>query len=102
MKKRIRKHILDFSKKTIDGKTIVSGIGKFTDSIGYPLSFLIDDLKEKNMVVDWIDYIEYSIEKKWGLNSTLLKIEESLIDSYGREYSNTVLEKINTYLLIRI
>lgn len=95
-RKRIRKHILSQSGRTVDGKIVVKGIGKFTDCIGIPLIFILDQLKIHNAVMDWIDYIDYSVEKNWNPSNTLSKIEDALIDD---ENKNLILERLRYYIL---
>jgi len=69
------------------------------DSQGLPLLFILDILNEENCLVDWIDFIDYSIEKKWNINQTFSKIEEGLVDVFGREYSDNVVKRLRYYLL---
>lgn len=91
---------MKISGKTVDNKNVISGIGKFSDCIGLPLIFIIDELKKRNSVVDWCDYIDYSIEKQWNLEQTLSKIEESLIENpFEKEM---ILERISLYLMKKL
>lgn len=69
------------------------------DSIGLPLIFILDRFREDNIVVDWIDFINYTIEKQWNITQTLSKIEEALIDN--REEQKEVIQRIKLYLMKR-
>jgi hypothetical protein len=64
-----------------------------------PLIFVIDELKRNNSVVDWVDYINYTIEKGWGLLQTMSKIEDALIDD---ENKDEILIRLRYYLLSRL
>ena len=46
--------------------------------------------------MDWIDYIDYSVEKNWNPSNTLSKIEDALIDD---ENKNLILERLRYYIL---
>jgi hypothetical protein len=83
---------------TINNIKVIKGIGKFIDCIGLPLQFVIDELNKNNCLVDWIDFIEYSIDKNWNILQTMSKIEESLIDS-DKTYKETVIYKLKLYLI---
>jgi hypothetical protein len=67
------------------------------DSIGLPLVFILDKLREDNCTVDWVDFIEYTIEKQWNITQTLSKIEEALIDN--REEQKEVIKRLKLYLI---
>lgn len=67
------------------------------DSIGLPLVFILDKLREENCTVDWVDFIEYTIEKQWNVTQTLSKIEEALIDN--REEQKEVIKRLKLYLI---
>jgi hypothetical protein len=69
------------------------------DSQGLPLVFILDLLNNENCLVDWVDFIDYTIEKKWNVNQTLSKIEEGLVDVFGSEYSDNVITRLKYYLL---
>ena len=75
----------------------MQGVGKFMDSIGLPLVFILDKLREENCTVDWVDFIDYTIEKQWNITQTLSKIEEALIDN--REEQKEVIKRIKLYLI---
>lgn len=46
--------------------------------------------------MDWIDYIDYSIEKNWNPSNTISKIEDALIDD---EQKSIILERLKMYIL---
>ena len=70
------------------------------DSIGLPLVFILDKLREDNCTVDWVDFIEYTIEKQWNITQTLSKIEEALIVSMdNREEQKEVIRRLKLYLI---
>jgi hypothetical protein len=63
---------------------------------GLPLEIILMSLNKENYVIDWIDFVNTSIEHNWKIKGTLIKIENSLIDVYGRnEYSETVIKRLS-------
>lgn len=61
---------------------------------GVPLDNMISILHEQGYLIDWVDFIEQSIKEGWKFKSTLVKIEVSLIDTFGKEYSKEVINRI--------
>lgn len=66
------------------------------DCIGLPLIFILDEMKKNNYVIDWCDFIDYTIEKKWDVHQTLSKIEEALIDN--KKEKDEIISRIKIYL----
>ncbi len=88
---------VDCKGHTVDGKMVISGnsLFRFVETKGVPLDFLLSSLDKDLYVVDWLEFILVSVQNNWKLKGTLLKIENSLIDVYGRDYSTPIIEKIN-------
>lgn len=87
---------VEFNGVTEDGKIVVSGysVFKFTESKGVPLDFLLSTLSKDEYVIDWLEFILVSVKHKWKLKGTLIKIENSMIDVYGREYSTPIIKEM--------
>jgi len=66
---------------------------------GVPLDFLLSSLDSDKYVVDWIEYIQTTQQHKWGLKGTMIKIENALIDVFGREQSNPIIERLEMYVI---
>ncbi len=45
-------------------------------------------------VIDWMEFIEISKERNWKLSGTLTKIENSLTEIRGKQYSIEVMKRI--------
>ena len=88
---------VEFNGITEDGKIVVSGLSvfKFIESKGVPLDFILSSLDKNEYSIDWLDFIFTSVEHKWKLKGTLIKIENSLNDVYGREFSLPIIERLN-------
>ena len=82
--------------ETVDGKEVIKGLFLVHSSLtGLPLEDCLKFLKEQNMVVDWIDFIEDSIKYEWKMKTTLIRIETSVTEVYGKEYCQEVMKRIN-------
>ena len=46
-------------------------------------------------VIDWLDFITTSVEHKWKLKGTLVKIENGIKEVYGKEYSLEIMKRLN-------
>jgi hypothetical protein len=91
-----RKSPLTVVGETVDGKKVVRGTFLIHSSItGLPLEDCLKILKENNMVVDWLYFIEQSQKHNWKMERTLIKIETAVSEVYGKEYCNEVMKRIN-------
>lgn len=69
-----------------------------TSITGLPLEDCLEILKKNNLVVDWIDFIEDAIKYKWKMERTLIKIETSVEEVYGKEYCQEVMKRIKGWV----
>lgn len=67
---------------------------KLVESRGVPLEIIVDYLDSQNMIVDWMDFYERSQKCNWNIKTTLNKIEVSLIDTHGKEYTEEVMKRL--------
>ena len=86
------------SGETVDGKIVVKDIFKLFESRGIPLDVIVGYLDSQNMVVDWIDFYERSLDCNWKIKSTVSKIERVLLDIKGKEYSDEVILRLKYYI----
>lgn len=84
--------------KTTDDKIVVAGVYEFYETYGLPLDSLFDSLNQKNQIPCWISF--YKEAKFAGMKHEriLSKLEESISDVYGKEFSDIVLSKLNTLM----
>ena len=89
------KRILKVVGITEDKKFVVSNVGKFYDTIGLPLCIIINELEQNGFVIDWIDFINYSIKNNWNISQTISMIEDSLLNNNNRFL---IIEKIKKWV----
>ena len=80
---------------TQDSKPVYGGIFKFYETYGLPLDIIFSIFKEKNWVPDWIDFYLDAIKAGMEHNRILSKLEEAISDSFGIEWSNEVISRLN-------
>lgn len=63
---------------------------------GLPLDFMFMYLEKDKYVVDWLEFVQTSLDHNWKIRGTLTKLENSLIDVYGKcDYTETIITKLN-------
>lgn len=86
------------SGKTTDGIPVIAGIIKLSESQGIPLTIILQYLKEKHLIVDWIDYIDTAIQLKWNPKTALTKAEEAITEIYNQEYASEIIARMKMHL----
>lgn len=51
-------------------------------------------LDQSEYMIDWIEFVETSIESGWKVKGTLLKIEQSFMDYYEKEFSDIIMNRL--------
>ena len=90
-----KKAILYQTGQTPDGKIVLSGLYKFFETHGLPLDVLFDCCIDRNAVPDWIDLYKSARLAGMEHERILSKLEEAISDSYGKEWSNIVISRLN-------
>lgn len=96
-KKKIRKTI-KISGKTTDGRLVVTGLFLFVGTLGLPLADVLLAFEEDNYVVDWIDFYEDALMDGYKSKTALNKIDEGIVDVFGKDYRDTLLAILNYYV----
>lgn len=86
---------------TPEGKDVVQGAFYFVETHGIPLDMVIQQLENKNMIIDWCDFYECALENNWGVRTIFSKIEIALFDLYGRDYAENVIKRLHLYLNVK-
>lgn len=85
---------LTISGKTTCGKTVVAGCHVFVGTYGVPLEVVLHVFKEKNLVVDWVDFISNAVKEGAKLKGLKSKILSAIGDVYGGKYRSEFKEKL--------
>lgn len=92
---------LTVSGKTEDGNLVLKNIFVLFDSRGVPLEIILQKCKEQSFIVDWIDFIDYTIRHKRSIETTLRQVYDALVDVYDSNYADEVLKRLKLYLTFR-
>jgi len=76
-------------------KPVFGGIYKFYETHGLPLDVILHVFVDKGWIPDWIDF--YKDARKAGMahDRILSKLEEAISDSFGKEWSDGVILRLN-------
>lgn len=88
------KNLFEIVGKTEDNALVVSGIMRFRESYGLPLSYIFDAIISEGMVVSWRHLVEEALSIGINKDKFLSELKSSILDSFGEEYLSFVWEKI--------
>lgn len=80
-----------------DGVEIVSGVFKLYDTCGMPLDLIFDYLKDNNMMPSWIHFYEDAVNGGWKDKTINLRLNEAILDVYGKDFFNQWNTKFEYY-----
>ena len=89
------KPLLQITGKTIDGSLTFSNVFALVGTHGLPLDVVLGYFKDNNLTIDWIDYIQNSINDGAKLDGVKVKILMAVTDVYGRDYKRKFEEVLN-------
>lgn len=72
--------------RTVDGKTVVSGVYRFFETHGLPLDVVLSTLREKHHVPCWMSLYRECASAGMGHERILDKLEAAISDSYGAAF----------------
>lgn len=83
------------SMVSTDGKPVYAGTYKFFETNGLPLDILFSCFKEKGWIPDWIDFYLSAMSAGMEHKRIISKLEEAISDSFGKEWTNQVISRLN-------
>jgi len=92
---RQHKNQLVQSGITENNKIVYAGIFKFYETHGLPLDTILTCFREKEWIPDWIDFYRAALAAGMGHGRILSKLEEAISDSFGKEYADRVIFRLN-------
>ncbi len=72
--------------KTEDGRAVIGGMFSYYDSLGLPFSFVFDSLKKHDLQPSFLDLVQECRQAGWDDKTIFSRLEEAVVDSYGKEY----------------
>lgn len=71
---------------TETGVQIVAGCFRLVDEQGLPLEEVVILLRDRNYMMDWLDFYDRAIEHGWRRDRVILRMVSAVGDAYGPEF----------------
>ena len=94
-----RKNDIIIQLGTAGDKIIVGGIWKMFESNGLPLDIIFSLCIEKNWIPCWITLYNEMLASGMKHDRIISKLEEALCDSFGKQFSDVVIFRLNNSLI---
>ena len=89
---------MELAGKTTDGKPVMSDVGELCFTRGVPLEVVLTFFKEKDLIVDWTDYIKSALLDGHNPRTIRARIDSATADVYGKVYSAEVMTRTDRVL----
>jgi alanyl-tRNA synthetase len=89
--------LINFVGETSDGKKVISGVFRLFETHGLPLSDILSILKQRDYIIDWFDFYQDALSAGMKHDSVIAKLNEAINDSYGTEFKNTVIRRLEQF-----
>lgn len=80
---------------TSDNKMVMGGLYKCYETHGLPLDMLLSCCISNNWMPDWIDFYQAAFAAGMQHGRIISKLEESVSDSFGKEFCDTVISNLD-------
>ncbi len=81
------KQYLRVSGITSDGKALIAGVFDFETTIGLPLEIILLTFKEKDKMVDWVDYYKAAVLFGMKHERIINRMQEANTAVYGAAWT---------------
>lgn len=79
---------------TTDNKIVVNGIWKMFETHGVPLDIIFAICMQRQLVPDWVSLYRQMLDSGMKHSRILSKLEEAISDSFGKEFCEVVISKL--------
>jgi hypothetical protein len=73
----------------------MGGMFKYRGTHGLSLADILSFLKERDMVMDWIDYITSALNDGANISTVRASLQEAVGDVYGQHHRDEVLKRFD-------
>lgn len=73
--------------QTPEGLVVVSGVFPLVDTHGIPLDTVVEVLKSRSYIPDWLDFFDQAVRAGWKPSRVITRLAEAVRDVYGSEFS---------------
>ena len=81
--------------KTTSDSLVVGDIFKFFDTHGLPLADIFNICIKNSLQPCWLDFYNQAHTHGWSHKTIIIRLRDALCDSYGNDYANIVIEKLD-------
>lgn len=96
-----RKNALFPIGQTSDGKMVIDGVWETYQTHGLPLDIIFSICIEKDLMPSWIHLYVQMRNTGMQHERIISKLEESIGDSFGKEFGSTVISKLEQIFIIK-
>ena len=86
--------------ETTNAKILVDGIWAMYETHGLPLDIIFDLCIRKEWMPDWIELYKQMRDSGMKHSRILSKLEESINDSFGKEFGDVVILRLSNYFSV--
>lgn len=86
------------SGETTDGRPVVTGVFTLMSTHGLPLEFILEELKGRGLVTDWIDFVVKARADGWKDRTIAARAEAAVGDVFGGKYRTEFMALLNRVL----
>lgn len=90
-----KKKLLVQTGETLDGAPVFGGVFAFHETYGLPLEVIFQNFIDRGYLVDWIDFYQAAINAGMKHDRILSRLEEAISDSFGKEYCQVVISRLD-------
>jgi len=65
--------------------------------LGLPLEYILEMLKEKNMIISWTHFYDSSVKHRWSYKTLRDRVSTGVFEVYGSEYRDEVIRRLDFY-----
>lgn len=77
----------------------MTGFFKLVDGQGVHLTDVVQHFHGNDLIPDWIDFLQNTIDSNWNLRSTIEKISIACFEVYGPKHRDVVIDKIKLWII---
>ena len=85
--------------KTTDQKDVYGDVFLYVGTHGIPLEIVLGFIKNKQGVVDWLEYIQSSLNDGHKIRTIKAKILSAIGEVYGNSYKKEFEKRLNHHIL---
>ena len=89
---------MDISGVTDENRLVISRVGPLCFSKGIPLELILEVFKKRNLVVDWVDYIDNALADGHNKSTIKSRILAAVGDVHGSVYAKEVAKRLKLVL----